>query len=300
MSRPPPRLLAVGRMRPGGPEAALFAEYNKRLRPPLAVTEIAEAARAASPSEARRREGAALLAALPEGALLVALDLGGAAPSSEELRRAVGALGRERADTLLRGRRRRGARPRRAGRRRAPPVARAADLAAPARARPLGGAAFPRAIDPRRPSLPPRMAAVRGLRRGCFDNPPATGATERAAHGRRERRAGLQGAAMVSRSEAPARETLPWKGSVPSRSPRWSGWGSISASRAPRCAAPLPRAWASAASASPSPSLRWRRSCSWCRATMRRPRPFSGPCRSGCAGCWRWRCWSPSCCSSPR
>ena len=83
MSRPPPRLLAVGRMRPGGPEAALFAEYNKRLRPPLAVTEIAEAARAASPSEARRREGAALLAALPEGALLVALDLGGATPSSE-------------------------------------------------------------------------------------------------------------------------------------------------------------------------------------------------------------------------
>jgi 23S rRNA (pseudouridine1915-N3)-methyltransferase len=70
-------------MRPGGPEAALFAEYNKRLRPPLAVTEIAEAASAASPAEARRREGAALLEALPEGALLIALDLGGAAPSSE-------------------------------------------------------------------------------------------------------------------------------------------------------------------------------------------------------------------------
>jgi 23S rRNA (pseudouridine1915-N3)-methyltransferase len=84
LSRPPPRLLAVGRMRPAAPEAALFAEYNKRLRPPLAVTEIAEAARAASPAEARRREGAALLAALPEGALLIALDLGGAAPSSEE------------------------------------------------------------------------------------------------------------------------------------------------------------------------------------------------------------------------
>ncbi|HYI84603.1 MAG TPA: 23S rRNA (pseudouridine(1915)-N(3))-methyltransferase RlmH, partial [Acetobacteraceae bacterium] len=71
-------------MRPAAPEAALFAEYNKRLRPPLAVTEIAEAARAASPAEARRREGAALLAALPEGALLIALDLGGAAPSSED------------------------------------------------------------------------------------------------------------------------------------------------------------------------------------------------------------------------
>ena len=83
MSRPPPRLLAVGRLRPG-PEAALFAEYNGRLRPPLAVTEIAEA-RGGAPAEIRRREGAAILAALPEGALLVALDLGGAAPSSEGL-----------------------------------------------------------------------------------------------------------------------------------------------------------------------------------------------------------------------
>lgn len=75
------RLLAVGRMKPG-PEAALFAIYNARLRPPLAVTEIPEARGA--PAEIRRREGVALLAALPESALLVAMDLGGAAPSSEE------------------------------------------------------------------------------------------------------------------------------------------------------------------------------------------------------------------------
>lgn len=80
MGRPPPRLLAVGRLRPG-PEAALFAEYNGRLRPPLVVTEIAEARGA--PAEIRRREGAAILAAAPEGALLVALDLGGTAPTSE-------------------------------------------------------------------------------------------------------------------------------------------------------------------------------------------------------------------------
>ncbi len=70
------RLLAVGRARPG-PEAALFAEYNARLRPPLSVQELAQSDRA--------REGAAMLAALPERALLVALDLGGAAPSSEAL-----------------------------------------------------------------------------------------------------------------------------------------------------------------------------------------------------------------------
>jgi len=77
-----PRLLAVGRLRPG-PEAALFAQHNARLRPPLAVTEIPEARGTAA--ERRLREGQALLAALPEAALLVALDLGGAAPTSEAL-----------------------------------------------------------------------------------------------------------------------------------------------------------------------------------------------------------------------
>jgi 23S rRNA (pseudouridine1915-N3)-methyltransferase len=75
-------LLAVGRLKPG-PAAALFAEYNARLRPPLAVVEIAEARGGAD--EMRRREAAALLAALPPRALTVMLDLGGEAPSSEAL-----------------------------------------------------------------------------------------------------------------------------------------------------------------------------------------------------------------------
>ncbi|MBO1073209.1 23S rRNA (pseudouridine(1915)-N(3))-methyltransferase RlmH [Roseomonas marmotae] len=75
-------MLAVGRLKPG-PEAALFAQHNARLRPPLAVKEIPEAR--GSAAEIRRREGAALLAALPEGALAVAMDLGGATPDSEEL-----------------------------------------------------------------------------------------------------------------------------------------------------------------------------------------------------------------------
>lgn len=70
-------------MKPG-PEAALFAQYSARLRPPLAVTEIPEA-RGGGAAELRRREGAALLAALPEGAFAVALDLGGEAPGSEGL-----------------------------------------------------------------------------------------------------------------------------------------------------------------------------------------------------------------------
>ena len=76
------RLLAIGRIKPG-PEAALFAQHNARLRPPLEVGEFAEAR--GSPAEIRRREGAAILAALPPGALLVAMDLSGAAPTSEAL-----------------------------------------------------------------------------------------------------------------------------------------------------------------------------------------------------------------------
>ncbi|MBY0337052.1 MAG: 23S rRNA (pseudouridine(1915)-N(3))-methyltransferase RlmH [Acetobacteraceae bacterium] len=76
------RLLAVGRMRPGA-EAALFEQHNARLRPRLEVTEIPEAR--GSPAEIRRREGEALLAALPAAAWLVAMDLGGEAPTSERL-----------------------------------------------------------------------------------------------------------------------------------------------------------------------------------------------------------------------
>ncbi|MBB5690871.1 23S rRNA (pseudouridine1915-N3)-methyltransferase [Roseomonas alkaliterrae] len=63
-----------------GPEAALYAHYAARLRPPPEVTEIPEARGA--PAEIRRREGAALLAALPADALAIALDLGGEAPDS--------------------------------------------------------------------------------------------------------------------------------------------------------------------------------------------------------------------------
>ncbi|MDB5315101.1 MAG: rRNA methyltransferase [Rhodospirillales bacterium] len=76
------RLLAIGRLKPG-PEATLFAHYNARMRPPLAVTEILEAR--GSAAEIRRREGDALLAALAPTTLAVALDLGGVAPSSEAL-----------------------------------------------------------------------------------------------------------------------------------------------------------------------------------------------------------------------
>ncbi|HUZ62423.1 MAG TPA: 23S rRNA (pseudouridine(1915)-N(3))-methyltransferase RlmH [Acetobacteraceae bacterium] len=76
------RLIAVGRLR-GGPEAELFARYAARLRPPLDVTEVPEAR--GSAAEIKRREGAALLAALPPQAFAIALDLGGTAPDSPGL-----------------------------------------------------------------------------------------------------------------------------------------------------------------------------------------------------------------------
>ncbi len=78
------RLIAIGRLRPG-PEAELFARYNARLRPKLAVVEIAEGQ--GPPHEAKRREGEAVLAALPTAALAVALDLGAPAPGSDGLAR---------------------------------------------------------------------------------------------------------------------------------------------------------------------------------------------------------------------
>lgn len=76
------RLIAVGRQR-DGPEAILFARYQARLRPALVVTEIPEA-RGTAP-EIKRRESAALLAALPDAAFAVVLDSAGTAPDSARL-----------------------------------------------------------------------------------------------------------------------------------------------------------------------------------------------------------------------
>lgn len=73
------RLIAIGRQR-DGPEAALFARYQARLRPTLVVTEIPEAH--GTPAEIKRREATALLAALPDAAFVVALDSGGDAPDT--------------------------------------------------------------------------------------------------------------------------------------------------------------------------------------------------------------------------
>ena len=72
------RILAVGRAK-GGPEAALIAEYQKRLHWPLVLEEVEEK-RPLSGAELKAREGALLQAAIDRAAkaggrpILVALD----------------------------------------------------------------------------------------------------------------------------------------------------------------------------------------------------------------------------------
>ena len=73
------RLIAIGTLR-AGPEAVLFERYASRLLPRIQVTELSEGAGAVA--EAKRRDGMALLAAAPHGAVIVALDQGGTAPDS--------------------------------------------------------------------------------------------------------------------------------------------------------------------------------------------------------------------------
>jgi 23S rRNA (pseudouridine1915-N3)-methyltransferase len=68
------RVIAVGRSR-DAPEADLFTRYAKRIRPELVLTEIPDGKGA--PAEIKRREGEALLDALPGQAFTIALDLDG-------------------------------------------------------------------------------------------------------------------------------------------------------------------------------------------------------------------------------
>jgi 23S rRNA (pseudouridine1915-N3)-methyltransferase len=85
-------LLAVGRLR-GGPTAALYEDYAGRLRGqplgPLSVREIEEK-RPLDAAALKAREAELLLAAVPAGARLVALDGGGRALSSAALAELLG------------------------------------------------------------------------------------------------------------------------------------------------------------------------------------------------------------------
>jgi 23S rRNA (pseudouridine1915-N3)-methyltransferase len=77
-------LIAIGKLR-GGPEADLFDRYNTRLRPRLTVVELPE--ERGTPTVIKRKEAAALLAALPKDAFVVPLDLGGQALDSQAFAR---------------------------------------------------------------------------------------------------------------------------------------------------------------------------------------------------------------------
>ncbi|NHN87567.1 23S rRNA (pseudouridine(1915)-N(3))-methyltransferase RlmH [Acetobacter conturbans] len=74
------RLIAVGRMKDAH-ERALVERYVKRLSPALTITELPDGR--GSAGEIKRREAEAMLAALPDRAFVVALDLDGKTPGSE-------------------------------------------------------------------------------------------------------------------------------------------------------------------------------------------------------------------------
>ena len=81
-------ILAVGRVK-SGPLAALQKEYAHRLTWPLEIREVEER-RALAGAERKAREGELLLAALPEGAKLVALDERGKPLTSRDFARQLG------------------------------------------------------------------------------------------------------------------------------------------------------------------------------------------------------------------
>jgi 23S rRNA (pseudouridine1915-N3)-methyltransferase len=81
-------LAAVGRAKPG-PELELFQQYARRLTPPLTLREVEEKRPLPVP-ERKSREAELLLAAIPAGAVVVALDERGKSPGSEAFAQTLG------------------------------------------------------------------------------------------------------------------------------------------------------------------------------------------------------------------
>jgi 23S rRNA (pseudouridine1915-N3)-methyltransferase len=75
-------IVAVGKLK-SGPHRDLAAHYASRLRWPLTIREVEER-RKLPPAELKAREAALLLAAVPKGATIVALDERGTALSSAD------------------------------------------------------------------------------------------------------------------------------------------------------------------------------------------------------------------------
>ena len=82
-------LAAVGRAR-AGPARDLFEEYAGRLSWPLTLREV-EVKKRLPPDEMKRQEAELLLAAIPQGSVVVALDERGKALASEAFAAKIGA-----------------------------------------------------------------------------------------------------------------------------------------------------------------------------------------------------------------
>ena len=80
-------ILAVGRAR-AGPERDLYDSYAKRVTWPLQLREVEEK-RPLPPAELKEREGQLILAAIPQGSVVLALDDRGKSPTSEEFARLI-------------------------------------------------------------------------------------------------------------------------------------------------------------------------------------------------------------------
>ncbi len=81
-------LVTVGRWK-SGPERALFEHFAARLKPRPTLIEIEEKKKL-PPDELKRREAELLLAQVPAGAVIAALDGGGKALSSPALAERIG------------------------------------------------------------------------------------------------------------------------------------------------------------------------------------------------------------------
>jgi len=81
-------VIAVGRLR-GGPEQALADHYRERINWPVEIREVEEK-RKLPPAELKRREAALIEAAIPDRAVLVALDERGKDLSSRDFAARLG------------------------------------------------------------------------------------------------------------------------------------------------------------------------------------------------------------------
>jgi 23S rRNA (pseudouridine1915-N3)-methyltransferase len=80
-------IIAVGQIR-GGPEADLIAEYQKRLPWQLEIIEVEEK-KPLPALERKKSEGDKLVAHLPKGAFVIAMDKEGGSFSSRELSKKI-------------------------------------------------------------------------------------------------------------------------------------------------------------------------------------------------------------------